>query len=188
MKRLYQILLPLLGLFFHRVELTEFWPLKLKVSDYKVLDGDTVKLRINGIEERVRLIPIDAPEMDQKFLKHSASAGEFSKKCLIGELSKGEVYLQWGKRDMFGRLLGELWVGERRVSETMIKKGCAFLYLFSQFSSKKEKGRWLRLQSLAQRKREGIWQYGVMSPYHYRKQKKGRPFGRPYQKKKQNRS
>jgi hypothetical protein len=60
--------------------------------------------------------------------------------------------------------------------------------LFSQFSSKKEKGEWLRLQSFAQRKRAGIWKYGVMSPYHYRKQKKGRPFGRPYQKKKQNRS
>jgi endonuclease YncB( thermonuclease family) len=184
MKRLYQILLPLLGLFFYRVELTDFWPLKLKVSSYQVLDGDTVKLRVGGISERVRLIPIDAPEMDQKFLKSNTSAGEFSKTCLEEILSHKKIYLEWGKRDMYGRLLGELWANEQRVSQVMIQKGCAFLYVFSRFSSKKEKGEWLRLQADAQRRRIGIWQYGVMSPYHFRKQKKGRPFGRPYQRKK----
>lgn len=183
MRCFYQILLPLTGLFFNRVELTDLWPLKIKVLEYKVLDGDTIKARLGGFHESIRLIPIDAPEMGQPFLTQNGDAGDYSKQCLNRILKDHSLELQWGKRDMYGRLLGELFIQQKSVSKLMVQKGCSFVYLYSRFSSKQEKTSWIQLQRIAQKKRVGLWAYGVMSPYHYRKyKKKGRPFGRPYQK------
>lgn len=172
MKCLYQILLPLLGLFFYRVELTDYFPLRIRVTDYHVLDGDTVSVKILGRVESIRLIPIDAPEKGQPFLRSKGDAGAYSKDCLKELLGQRELTLIWGGRDLYGRVLGSLETEGVNISERMIQRGCAVLYLYSRFSSKNEKRKWLGIQRRAQREKAGVWSRGIMSPYHYRKIKK----------------
>ncbi len=172
MKTFYQILLPLTGLFFSRVELTDLIPLKLKITEYKVLDGDTIKGAGVLFKESIRLVPIDAPELSQQYLTRRGSAGEFSKQCLVKILSEGEVEVSWDKRDMYGRVLGSLWVNGENVAFRLVREGCAFLYPYARFKNKKEKGEWIRHQQYAQTHRKGIWKYGVLSPSAYRRQQK----------------
>ncbi len=95
MKRFYQILLPLTGLFFNRVELTDLWPLKIKVLEYKVWDGDTIKASLSGFHESIRLTPIDAPEMGQPFLTQKGDAGDYSRRCHNRILKAQSVELLW---------------------------------------------------------------------------------------------
>lgn len=170
MHRIYQILLPLLGLFFTRVELTEFGYPRVNVYEIRVLDGDTVDIRTDIFKERVRFLKVDAPELKQNYLNGQKGAGKFSKRCLENILKKRPLSFEGIKRDMYGRLLGEIFIEEKSVSFEMIQQGCTTIYPLAVFSSKKEKGIYIRAMIFAQRRRVGIWKNGgVLSPYHYRK-------------------
>ena len=82
MRRPYQILLPLLSLFFVRVDLTDLFPLQLAVKVLKVYDGDTVSVQYGNHIWKVRLAKIDAPEKGQPFLSDKKDAGRWSQQCL----------------------------------------------------------------------------------------------------------
>jgi len=175
MNRLYQILLPLLGLFFQWVELTEFLGHRTQVYKIHVLDGDTIFVRTQLYAGKLRFMKVDAPEMGQNFLNHEKGAGDYSKDCLKRLLRHKKVTVSFSHRDMYQRMLGEVYLGETSISFLMLEQGCTSLYSMAQFDSKNEKSRYLNAMILAQKNRRGIWKRGgIMSPYYYRKQKKGR--------------
>lgn len=93
----------------------------------EVHDGDTVGVILQGKREKVRLIGIDAPELDQRpwGLKAKRHLKE-----LIG-ISKQIVSLEFDveKRDKHGRLLCYLWTSDRRMLNLqMLKDGYAMLF------------------------------------------------------------
>ncbi|ACZ43622.1 Micrococcal nuclease [Thermobaculum terrenum ATCC BAA-798] len=113
-------------------------PFKNLEGPYKVarvVDGDTIRVIINGEEETVRLIGIDTPEtVDPRkpvecFGREASAA---AKRMLEGK----QVYLEedptQGKRDRYGRLLAYVWVDHTLFNLWMIRQGYAHEYTYDE--------------------------------------------------------
>lgn len=161
----YQILLPLFSIFLVRVDLTDLFPLKLPVQVVKIYDGDTVLVKRGGTLIKVRLSKIDSPEKGQFFFRSKKDAGLYSKNCLE-KIIRNKMILKFEKTDMYGRSLGDL----DNLSYELIKNGCTTLYPYAQFSSEKEKFKFLTALKKAKAQHVGLWQYsGFLQPKMYRK-------------------
>lgn len=86
-----------------------------------VYDGDTVTLNCGGGRERVRLHCIDAPEMGQ------VPWGRRSRDHLR-RITPAQVRLVAHDRDRYGRLIGELYDGERSLNLALVEAGEAAVY------------------------------------------------------------
>ena len=92
-----------------------------------VTDGDTVRVRLNGEEERLRYIGIDAPELrpdggdPEPFAETATAANE--------QLVEGEdicLERDVSNRDRFGRLLRYAWLQDGTlVNEVLVLAGLA---------------------------------------------------------------
>lgn len=157
MVRPYQILLPLLSLFFVRVDLTDLIPLNIPVKVLKIYDGDTVLVRHGNYQMKLRFAKIDSPEKGQPFFGSKRDAGEYSKKCLEKILDQTKFHtLIIEKHDIYRRVLGEL----DDLSYRLIQNGCTTLYPHASFSSRKEKLKYLIALKKAKASKRGLWQYG----------------------------
>lgn len=140
----------------------------LSVKCVKVIDGDTFIAKTFLEEFRVRLLYIDAPEMDQK------KFGTLSKKALKKLIEGKNVILNQRKKDFYGRTLSEVYLGEENINLRMVKSGMAFLYRFNHFKNKKKESEYEVNLYKAKLKRLGIFNENVMEPYLFRKMKKSR--------------
>jgi|TARA_R100000329_G_scaffold137292_1_gene118349 micrococcal nuclease len=107
----------------------------------RVVDGDTVDVSIDlgfdiSYKSRVRLYGIDTPESRTRD-KDEKARGLMSKEYLIDELSKGQVVIKThkDKKGKFGRVLGEMYVGDRNINLMMVD---GFLAVEYKGQSKKE--------------------------------------------------
>ena len=107
----------------------------------RVVDGDTVDAEIDlGFDiifkSRIRLYGIDTPESRTRD-KDEKARGLMSKEYLIDELSKGQVVIKThkDKKGKFGRVLGEMYVGDRNINLMMVDD---FLAVEYKGQSKKE--------------------------------------------------
>lgn len=166
MRRPYQILMPLLGLFFCRVDLTDQFPLTIPVTVEKVYDGDTLLVKKGSYSWKVRLSLIDSPEKGQRFLNSTIDAGKVSSDCLNEVMVGRNQVLKVKAFDMYGRILGD--VG--KLNFELIEKGCTTLYPFARFDSIAEKFLYLKALKKAKALKQGLWQYGgFLQPKLYRK-------------------
>lgn len=79
----------------------------------RVVDGDTIVVRIGGREERVRYIGLDAPEIANRDAGTAAECGGDAARTANERLVAGEdVVLERdvSDRDRFGRLLRHAWL------------------------------------------------------------------------------
>jgi endonuclease YncB( thermonuclease family) len=166
----YQILLPLLGLFLVRVDLTDLMPIYLDVKVLKIYDGDTVLVGRGSLQMKVRFSRIDSPEKGQPFLNGKGDAGLKSKECLEEFLTVKKSYpLKIEKQDMYGRILGDV----DGVSFKLVEAGCTTLYPYAEFSSRFEKSLYLRAFKTAKTSGRGLWKYGgFRQPKMWRKSSK----------------
>jgi micrococcal nuclease len=172
MGRPYQILLPLLSLFLVRVDLTDLYPLTLRVKILKVYDGDTVLAEAGKMKLRLRLSKIDAPEKDQTFLSGKTGAGLLSKACLVKNLSRYE-YLSIEGFDLYGRVLGDF----EGLSLKLIEEGCVTLYPYAKFKNRAEKFLYLQRYLQARNQRRGLWAFGgILHPKAWRKKRISKRF------------
>lgn len=99
----------------------------------KVVDGDTIKVKINDKIESVRLIGIDAPELSdssQKGLK-AIEAKEFLINLIGNEKVRLEADETQDDRDVYDRLLRYVFLENgKMVNEEMIKENLAEEYTF----------------------------------------------------------
>ena len=166
MRGLYQILMPLLGLFFVRVDLTDLYALKLPVKLLKIYDGDTILVSHGSFISKVRLSKIDAPEKKQPFLNGRGDAGMVSALCLKQLLKNESHYIHIEKLDIYGRILGDI----DDISLELVRNGCASLYPHASFQSQSEKFEYLRALKTAKAAKRGLWEYsGFMQPKKWRK-------------------
>jgi endonuclease YncB( thermonuclease family) len=85
-------------------------------------DGDTVTLLDTaGQRVRVRLVGIDAPELDQPM-------GRESRAALAAKLTGGIVRVEGDARDQHGRLLGTLRLADRDLNREMVAEGWAWAF------------------------------------------------------------
>ena len=130
------------------------------LENIRVVDGDTIRAEAKGKEIKIRLVEIDAPEMNQPF-------GAQSKNFLNSLLYQKDVTLISQGEDRYGRTLGEIYANGERVNTLMIKSGFAWVYdRYVKDSSL------YKYQDRARAKSLGLWQAkDPIAPWVWRKQK-----------------
>jgi len=92
----------------------------------RVVDGDTVVVRLGGREETVRLLLVDTPETvhpDKPVEPFGPEASGFAKEKLEGQSVRLEF--DGPKRDRYDRLLAYVWVGGMLFNEMLTEHGLA---------------------------------------------------------------
>ncbi len=128
-----------------------------KVKVIEVIDGDTLIIQMeNGQKEKLRLIGVDTPETVHPNIPVQAfwkEASDFMKKLLNGK----EVTLELDSentRDIYGRLLGYVYLDDEMVNKTLIREwyGRAYLHYPFKYSSEFE-----QLQTEAKKLKKWLW-------------------------------
>ncbi len=125
----------------------------------RVVDGDTVKIRINGRVETVRYIGIDTPESVKPGSPvecYGSEAGKFNEKLVEGR----EVRLSFDRerRDRYDRLLAYVYLRDDpqvSVNETLVRKGYA--RTLSIKPNTRFRSRLNKLEDLARKAGRGLW-------------------------------
>ena len=136
-----------------------------------VHDGDTITVQFEDRKEKVRLIGIDAPEIDQ------APWGVQATDVLRGLVDSKTVRLETDitERDQYRRLLAYVYVGEMLVNAEMVRQGQAVLYTVPPNVAHVED--YQKAQQEAREAGRGGWDREKpldVNPDCYRKLKKGR--------------
>jgi len=122
----------------------------------RVVDGDTVEVRLDGHEEDVRYIGVDTPETVKPGAPvqcFGPQASRFNHALVEHE----RVRLVFGveRRDAYGRLLAYVYLGDRFVNAELVRRGLARTLTIApndRFSARFE-----RLQVAASRAGRGLW-------------------------------
>ena len=130
------------------------------LENIRVVDGDTIRAEAKGKEIKIRLVEIDAPEMNQPF-------GPQSKNFLNRLLYEKDVTLIAQGEDRYGRILGSLFSNELNVNMLMVKFGFAWVYHENAKNSSLYK-----YQDQAQAENLGLWRAkNPIAPWVWRNQK-----------------
>ena len=127
--------------------------LKLSANDsakvVRVKDGDTYVLRKGNTDFTVRLKNVDAPELKQPYGYLSFVN---TSKLLSGRMVS---YDSTGK-DLYGRVLADVWFNNQRLDSTLIRNGWAWHYqTYSKDSLLKS------MMILAINENKGLWKCGM---------------------------
>jgi endonuclease YncB( thermonuclease family) len=111
----------------------------------RVVDGDTVRCRVDGAEYAVRLLDIDAPEHDQQY-------GAESTAFLKALVQSKWVEVQVTGTDCYGRTLAHLFVDRQWVNAKLVAAGVAW-----SIAEGPVRDTFRRLQTDAMKLRLGLW-------------------------------
>jgi micrococcal nuclease len=123
----------------------------------KVIDGDTLEIRWNNRNERIRLIGVDTPETVHPRIgeePYGREASNFTKSQLTGKQVLIELDVE--PRDRYGRLLGYLYLTDGTFfNASLINQG------FAQLMTYPPNVRWVSLyqalQTNARTQNRGLW-------------------------------
>jgi micrococcal nuclease len=122
----------------------------------RVVDGDTVVVRYEGREERIRLIGVDTPETvhpNKPVEAYGEEAKEYTKKKLEEKDIQIEFDVQ--ERDRYGRLLGYIWVDGLLFNDELLRMGYARVATFPP--NVKYVETFKETEKNAREKQVGIW-------------------------------
>ncbi|MCL1912481.1 MAG: thermonuclease family protein [Eubacteriaceae bacterium] len=123
----------------------------------RVVDGDTIIIDINGKNERLRFIGLDAPESvhpnEEKNTPIGFEASDFTKSWLEGK----DVGLEMdvGERDKYRRLLAYVWLDGVMFNELLVESGYAYARVYPP--NVKYTERLAAAQERAKKAKVGIW-------------------------------
>jgi len=117
-----------------------------------IADGDTVTvLDAFNTEHRIRLMGIDAPEMQMPF-------GQWSKENLSNLVFGKQVIIEYSKQDRFGRAIGKIIVNGVDVNLEQIKAGMAWHYKRDQKEqSPVDRTSYAEAEVQARARHQGLW-------------------------------
>ena len=122
----------------------------------RVVDGDTVEVQLGGREEDVRYIGVDTPETvkpDTPVQCFGPQASSFNHALV----ERRRVRLVFGveRRDVYGRLLAYVYLGDRFVNAELLRRGLARTLTIPPNDRYAE--RFKRLEIAAARAGRGLW-------------------------------
>src|SRR6266446_10464116 len=117
-----------------------------------VLDADNV-------QHKIRWHGIDAPEKRQPF-------GTKAKKAPAAKVRGKTVRVIWKEKDRYGRIVGDVYLGDRNVNTEMVHDGFAWWYRTYAPKSKLLE----QAEAEARQERRGLWQdKNPEPPWEFRK-------------------
>lgn len=126
-----------------------------------ISDGDTCKILYENREVKVRLVHIDCPEKRQPF---GTRARQELSQLVFGKT----VVVRPTGTDRYGRVLAEIFVGDKCVNKLMVQRGYA--WHFKKYSTHSE---YARLERQARQMRMGLWQDSdPTAPWDWRKMRR----------------
>lgn len=136
----------------------------------RVIDGDTIDVRMGQQRARVRLVGIDAPELSQ-------DQGRKVQAFLAGFIQGQPVRVALGDKDKYGRSLGEVFVttidpqtqeqSQVSINAFMVRTGRAWAYRYRGQVQYSEYG---NFEAEARRAQRGVWaSAGAVEPWQWRK-------------------
>jgi endonuclease YncB( thermonuclease family) len=134
----------------------------------KVSDGDSVVvLDASLVQHTVRLVGIDAPEKKQAF-------GWRAKYTLGLRVFGQPVRVDVMKKDRYGRLLGQVWLGEQDINLAQIETGMAWHYAeYARDQRPADRLLYATAQEDARQARRGLWQDpNPIAPWQFRRSKR----------------
>lgn len=126
-----------------------------------VFDGDTIRVKFkNGVQKKVRLIGIDAPELNDS-KNQVAFLAYMAKRFTFYHLYKEEVILtyDWQIEDKYGRLLAYVLKGKTLFNEFILREGFASVFLYFPFKKEYQK-KFKVAEELARKEGKGFWRMG----------------------------
>ena len=121
-----------------------------------VVDGDTIEVELGGQVEDVRYIGVDTPESvtpGEPVECFGQAASEFNAELVSGE--RVRLSFDAERRDVYGRLLAYVHVGERFVNAELLREGFARTLTIAPNDSFAP--RFARLEQAAGRAGRGLW-------------------------------
>jgi micrococcal nuclease len=126
----------------------------------KVVDGDTIKLLIDGEEKSIRLIGIDTPETvhpSKPVECFGIEASNKAKELLQNQRVKLEIDESQGEVDKYGRLLGYVILKNgKNFNKLMIEEGYAHEYTY-QNNPYKYQNDFKLAEAEAKINKRGLW-------------------------------
>ncbi len=126
----------------------------------KVVDGDTVELKVDGRLQRIRLIGMDTPEVvdPRKVVQcFGREASARAHKLLENKVVRMEQDVQVGERDKYGRLLAYLFLPDgSNYAQGMITDGYAHEYTY-QGQFYKYQAEFKQAEQEARDANRGLW-------------------------------
>lgn len=122
----------------------------------RVVDGDTIRVRIDGRTEKVRYIGIDTPEVHHPVKGEQPGGREAARlngQLVLGKHVRLELDLQ--ERDRYRRLLAYVWVDDVMVNAELVRRGYA--QVMTVPPNVRYQDLFLRLQREARESGRGLW-------------------------------
>ena len=97
-----------------------------EVKVVRVVDGDTIEADVDGEEEDVRYIGVDTPESvkpDTPVECYGLEASHFNERLVEGKTVRLEYDAE--QRDVYGRLLAYVYLGDEFVNAELVRRGYA---------------------------------------------------------------
>ena len=130
-----------------------------------VVDGDTIKVRMNDKIETIRLIGIDTPETvhpSKPVQCFGREASNKTKGLLTGKKVRVEKDESQGERDKYGRLLAYVFLENgTNVNTALISDGFAYEYTYNV--PYKYQSEFKKAESDAKLNKRGLWADGICS-------------------------
>jgi micrococcal nuclease len=92
----------------------------------RVVDGDTVEVQIGGETDDVRYIGLDTPETvkpEEPVECFGPEASDFNHRLVEGK--RVRLVFDGERRDIYGRLLAYVYLGDRFVNAELVRRGFA---------------------------------------------------------------
>lgn len=129
-----------------------------QVTCSRAIDGDSIEVTKNQFPFEVRIVGIDAPELDQPF-------GDLARKAVEAVCVGKQVTVNVSDHDQYGRAIAEVTLpGSFSLGRTLVASGGAWWY--RSYSHDLELG---RLEAEARGKKKGLWsQPNPVPPWQWR--------------------
>lgn len=122
----------------------------------RVVDGDTIHVRLGTRVEKVRYIGIDTPEVRHptRGLEPGGREASAMNNALVARrMVRLELDVQ--ARDRYGRLLAYVWVGDTMVNAELVRRGYA--QVMTVPPNVRHQALFLDLQRHARQREQGLW-------------------------------
>ena len=122
----------------------------------RVVDGDTIHVRIGARVEKVRYIGVNTPEAHHPTRGEEPGgreAAQVNRRLVEGQAIRLELDVQ--ERDRYGRLLAYVWVGDLMINAELVRLGYAQVMTIPPNVRYQEV--FLKLQREAREAGRGLW-------------------------------